>query len=76
MVLAGKADIFRAKSLSGFEAEMTVFMGVNTHFSRGRGLNYSMCKQLNFVLMFGSTWLTNICPPAVQNALSASIATG
>ena len=37
MVHAGKADIFRTAST-----------GVSTHFSQGRDLNYSMCKQVNF----------------------------
>ena len=50
MVRAGKADIFRSKSLWRAEVELTVSMGITTvcffFFLRGWGLDHSMYKQV------------------------------
>ena len=51
--------------IGAFEIEITVCRGQYSFFT-GRGLNYSMWKQINFV-EFGSTWLIILCFTAEEN---------
>ena len=54
--------MFRTSRHRGeLEAEIKVSIGVSMYFSRGRGFNYSVCKQVNFGGL-GSTWLVIILP--------------
>ena len=51
--------------IGAFEIEITVCRGQYSFFT-GRGLNYSMWKQINFVEL-GSTWLIILCFTAEEN---------
>ena len=57
MMRAAKADNFRIMSLGRV---------CSTHFSRGKRLKYSMCKQKILLLLLVTTWLINICLSGVH----------
>ena len=66
MVRAGKAGIFRTKSLRRvWGLNNSVFGGLHTFFS-GKGLELQYVHTNDFLGDWGSTWLINICLTAVQ----------